>query len=96
MQKNERFKRNLAYYEKALARAKGVSRCRTFESLVNGTVDCCDFSDDTNSDESDRDDDTDENEDNDEDDDTDGIKEDKENDDEEYEEDDEPSKKNTY
>ena len=65
---NERLKRNLAYYEKALARARSVSRCRKFESIIDGTVDRCDFSDDTNSDESDGYDDTDENEDNDEDD----------------------------
>ena len=59
---NERLKRNLAYYEKALARARGVSRCRKFESIIDGTVDRCDFSDDTNSDaSSDGDDDTDEN-----------------------------------
>ena len=57
---NERLKRNLAYYEKALARARGVWRCRKFESIIDGTVDRCDFSDDTNSDESsDGDDDTD-------------------------------------
>ena len=56
---NERLKRNLAYYEKALARDRGVSRCRKFESVIDGTVDRCDFSDDTNSDESDGDDDTD-------------------------------------
>ena len=49
---NERLKRNLAYYEKALARARGVWRCRKFESIIDGTVDRCDFSDDTNSDES--------------------------------------------
>ena len=68
---NERLKQNLAYCEKSLARARGVSRCRKFESITDGTVDRCDFSDDTNSDESDDgDDDTDENEDNDEDDDT--------------------------
>ena len=56
---NERLKRNLAYYEKALARARGLSRCREFESIIDGTVDRCSFSDDTNSDESiDGDDDT--------------------------------------
>ena len=49
---NERLKRNLAYYEKALARARGLSRCRKFESIIDGTMDRCDFSDDTNSDES--------------------------------------------
>ena len=93
---NERLKRNLAYYEKALARARGLSRCRKFESIIDGTVDRCDFSDDTNSCESDGDDDTDGSED-DEDDNTDGTEdtdEDDEDDDEEYEEDDEPSKKN--
>ena len=95
---NERLKRNLVYYEKALARARGVSRCRKFESMTDGTVDCCDFSDDTNCDESDMDDDIDENEDNDEDDYTDGTEEDEEDDedmdeDEEYSDDDEPSKK---
>ena len=98
---NERLKWNLAYYEKALARARGVSRCRKFESIIDGTVDRCDFSDDTNSDESsDGYDDTGENEDNDEEDDTDGTGEDdyeeEENDmddDDEYEEDDEPTKK---
>ena len=57
---NERLKRNLAYYEKALARARGLSRCQKFESIIDGTMDRCDFSDDTNSDESsDGDDDTD-------------------------------------
>ena len=59
---NERLKQNLAYYEKALARARGLSRCRKFESIIDGTVDHCDFSDDTNSDESDGDDDSDEDE----------------------------------
>ena len=59
---NEKLKQNLAYYEKALAKARGVSRCRKFESIIDGTVDCCEFSDDTNSDESDGDDDNDENE----------------------------------
>ena len=88
---NERSKRNLAYYEKALARARGLSRCRKFESIIDGTVDRCDFSDDTNSCESDGDDDTDGTEDDDEDDEEDGDTE--EDDDEEYEEDDEPSKK---
>ena len=72
---NERLKQNFAYYEKALARARGVSRCRKFESMIDGTVDRCDFSDDTNSDESDGDDDTDENEYDDEDDDNDGNEE---------------------
>ena len=97
---NERLKRNLAYYEKALARARGVSRCRKFESIKEGTVDRCDFSDDTNSDESsDGDDDTNENKEDDkdeyeddeeyEDEDT----EDDDDDDDEYEKDDEPSRK---
>ena len=31
---NERLKRNLSYYEKALARARGMSRCRKFESII--------------------------------------------------------------
>ena len=95
---NERLKRNLAYYEKALARARGVSRCRKFESIIDGTVDRCHFSDDTNSDESDED--TDGTEEEDEEDDTDGTGEDEDDeeeddmdDDEEYEEDDEPSRK---
>ena len=57
---NERLRRNLAYYEKALARARGMSRCRKFESIIDGTVDRCEFSDDTDSDESVGDDDTDE------------------------------------
>ena len=57
---NERLKQNLAYYEKALARARGVSRCTKFESIIDGTVDRCDFSDDTDSDESDGDEDSDE------------------------------------
>ena len=81
---NERLKRNLAYYEKALARARGVSRCRKFESIIDGTVDRCDFSDDTNSDESDDEGDMD------------GTEEDEDEEDEdmeEYEEDYEPSKK---
>ena len=99
---NERLKRNLAYYEKALARARGLSRCRKFESIIDGTVDRCDFSDDTDSDESDGDDDSDENEEDDEDDNTDGTEEDEyeddeedteEDDDEEYGEDNKPSKK---
>ena len=99
---NERLKRNLAYYEKALARARGLSRCRKFESIIDGTVDRCDFSDDTDSDESDGDDDSDENEEDDEDDNADGTEEDEyeddeedteEDDDEEYGEDNKPSKK---
>ena len=86
---NKTLKRNSAYYEKALARARGVSRCRKFESIIDGTVDRCDFSDDTNSDESsDGDDDTDGTEDNAEDDVTDGTEEDEEID---MEEDDETS-----
>ena len=64
-----------------MARARGVSRCRKFESIIDRTVDRCDFSDDTYSDESDGDDDTD------------GTEEDDEDEDmEEYEEDG-PSKK---
>ena len=74
---NEKLKQNLAYYEKALARARGVSRCRKFESIIDGTVNCCEFSDDTNSDESDGDDDNDGTEEyDDEDDDTDETDED--------------------
>ena len=89
---NERLKQNLAYYKKALARARGMSRCRKFESIIDGTVDRCEFSDDTNSDESDGDDDTDGTEEyDDEDDDTDGSEEDEEEEDEnEYNE---PTKK---
>ena len=52
---NERLKRNLAYYEKALAKARGVSRCRKFESIIDGSMERCEFSDETNSDESDGD-----------------------------------------
>ena len=94
---NERLKRNLAYYEKALARARGVLRCRKFESIIDGTIDCCDFCDDTNSDESsDGDDDTDENQEDDEDeyeDDEEDEEDDmEEDDDEEYKEDDEASR----
>ena len=60
---NEGLKQNLAYVEKALARARGVWRCRKFESIIDGTVDRCDFSDDTYSEESkDGEDDPDENE----------------------------------
>ena len=88
---NERLKRNLAYYEKALAKARGLSRCRKFESIIDGTVDRCDFSDDTYSDESsDGDDDTDGTGEDDEDDVTDGTEDE---DDEDDEEDDEPSRK---
>ena len=99
---NERLKRNLAYYEKALAKARGLSRCRKFESIIDGTVDRCDFSDDTNSDESDGDDDTDGTGEDDEDDVTDGTEDDDEDDEEddteedgedEYVEDNEPSRK---
>ena len=78
-------KQNLAYCEKTLARARGVSRCRKFESIIDGTVDRCDFSDDSNSDESDGDDDTDGTEEDD--------GEDEDEDMEEYEKDDEPPKK---
>ena len=92
---NERLKRNLAYYEKALARARGLSRCRKFESIIDGTVDRCDFSDDTNSCESDGDEDSEGSEEDDEgeyedEEDEDG---DTEEDDDEEEEDDEPSRK---
>ena len=45
-------KQNLANVGKALARARSVWRCRKFESIIDGTVDRCDFSDDTYSDES--------------------------------------------
>ena len=95
---NERLERNSAYYDKALARTRGLSRCRKFDSIIDGTVYRCDFSDDTNSDESDGDDYTDGTEDNDEDDVTDGIEEDEEGDTEDdnedqYEEDDNPSRK---
>ena len=93
---NERLKRNLAYYEKAMARARGVSRCRKFESIIDGTVDRCDFSDDTNSDESDEEGEDEEDEEDDTDvtgEDDDDEEEDDMDDDEEYEEDDEPIKK---
>ena len=83
---NKRLKQNLAYCEKTLARARGVSRCRKFESIIDGTVDRCDFSDDTYSDESDGDDDIDGTEEYDEEDED-------EDDDDEYEDDDEPSRK---
>ena len=60
-----------------MARARGVSRCRKFESIIDGTMDRCDFSDDTNSDESsDGDDDTDGTGEDDEEDDADGTGED--------------------
>ena len=81
---NERLKQNLAYVEKTLARARGVSRCRKFESIIDGTVDRCDFSDVTYSDDSDGDDDTDGHEEDDEED---------EYDDGEYEDDGEPPEK---
>ena len=100
---NEKLKRNLAYYEKALAKARGLSRCWKFESIIDRTVDRCEFSDDTNSDESDGDDDdTDETGEDNEDDVTDGTEdydEDDEEDDteedgvDEYVEDNEPSRK---
>ena len=87
---NERLKQNLAYVEKALARARGVWRCRKFESIIDGTVDRCDFSDDTYSDESsDGEDDPDKNE---EDDEGEYDEEDEEGDTDE-EEDEEPSRK---
>ena len=91
---NERLKRNLAYYEKALAKARGLTRCRKFESIIDGTVDRCDFRDDINSGESDGDGDTEGSEEDDE-----GEYEDEdeeggtEEDDDEEEEDDEPSRK---
>ena len=60
---NERLKHNLAYVEKA----RGVWRCRKFESIIDGTVNRCDFSDDSYSEESiDGEDDPDENEEDDE------------------------------
>jgi hypothetical protein len=101
---NERLKRNLAYYEKALARAQGMSRCRKFESIIDGTVDRCDFSDDTDSSEDndeddytdgseDNDEDGDRSEDNDEDDYTDGTEEDDEKEDMDENEYYEPTKK---
>jgi hypothetical protein len=83
---NKRLKQNLAYVEKALARARGVWRCRKFESIIDGTVDRCDFSDDTYSDESNNgEDDPDKNEEDDE-----GEYEE---DDEDDEEEEEPSRK---
>ena len=92
---NERLKRNLAYYEKALAKARGLTRCRKFESIIDGTVDRCNFSDDTNSCKSDGDEDSEGSEEDDEgeyedEEDEDG---DTEEDDDEEEEDDEPSRK---
>ena len=90
---NERVKRNLAYYEKALARARGLSRCRKFESIIDGTMDRCDFSDDTNSDESSEgDDETEESEEDDEDEYEDEDEEGDTEDDDDEEEDDEPSR----
>ena len=83
---NERLKQNLAYVEKALARARGVWRCQKFESIIDRTVDRCDFSDDTYSEESnDGEDDSDKNEEDDE-----GEYEE---DDEDDEEEEEPSRK---
>ena len=67
-----------------MTRAQGFSRCRKFESIIDGTVDRCDCSDDTNSDESDGDDDTDGTKEDDEDDEND--EEDEDEDMEEYEE----------
>ena len=64
---NERLKQNLAYVEKALARARGVWMCRKFESIIDETVDRCDFSKYTYREESsDGEDDSDENEEDDE------------------------------
>ena len=80
----ERLKQNLAYVEKALEEAQGVSRCRKFESIIDGTVDRCDFSDDTYSEESNGDDDIDG---------TEEYEEEDRDDDDEYEDDEEPSKK---
>ena len=88
---NKRLKQNLAYVEKALARARGVWRCRKFESIIDGTVDRCDFSDDTYSDESnDGEDDPDKNE---EDDEGEYEENDEESDIEDDEEEEEPSRK---
>ena len=79
-----------------MARARGLSRCRKFESIIEGTVDRCDFSADTNSDESVGGYDTGETEEDEEDDDTDETgedEEDDEDDEDEYEENEEPSRK---
>ena len=85
---NERLKRNLPYYEKALARARGLSRCRKFESIIDGTVDRCDFSDDTYSDESsDGDEDSEESGEDDGDDGSDGTEDNDEDDEDDTEED---------
>ena len=59
---NRRLKHNIDHLEKALAKARGVSRCRKFESIVDGTVDRCEFSEETDSDE-DSEEDSDENKD---------------------------------
>ena len=87
---NERLKRNLAYYEKALAKAKGLSRCRKFESIIDGTVDHCDFSDDTDSEEEpdtdEEETDTDEEDGSDKEDDSDGEESDEDASEDEYEE----------
>ena len=77
-------------------RARGLLRCRKFESIIDGTVDRCDFSDDTNSCcESDGDEDSEGSEEDDEGEYDDGEDEDgdTEEDDDEEEEDDEPSRK---
>ena len=65
-----------------------MSRCRKFESVIDGTVDCCDFSDETDSEEHDTDDEntTDGDDENDEDEEDDEDATEEENvDDEEYE-----------
>ena len=93
---NERLKRNLAYYEKALAKARGLHRCRKFESIIDGTMDRYDFSDDTNSDESEEECDTDgskEDDEEDEDEEEDDTDDEDEYEEDEYEEDDKPSRK---
>ena len=61
-----------------------MSRCRKFESIIDGTVDRCDFSDDTYSEDSDGDDDIDGTED---------YEEEDEDNDDEYENDYEPFRK---
>ena len=89
---NKTLRSLLKYHVKALAKEKGISRIRKFESLA-GTIDYFDYSDDTNSDDSnDGEDEEDEdatnkNEDSDEEDDTDGTEEDEEDEDEDDKED---------
>ena len=92
---NERLKRNLSYYAEALARTRVLSRCQKFESMIDGTVNRCDCSDDSNSVESGGDDDIDgtEEDDQNEYEDDEEEEEDDEDDEEEYEEDEKPSRK---